>query len=551
MAISVTNIQPTELNNSYLGSLAGAFDPYDEVKNTIIAPLFKPLIASAPALIEENGKPIDEDDITSTLFSCCDDKVNVTAEQKMKDIFNQTLAYYDKSLSVRNIYQTQVAKKNGMPLPSSKVIYVETDVIDTAKELLNGQTNRDVFFATVAFYAHCETFGYYFANDAAFSDFKAWFANEINIISNQLTQETLNLCNDFQKIRLNYLTQSFVLRDDTSQNNDPYSFARILPFYLMMYEKYVISNNMPECVAGHMPFTFDDNICPRTVVIMNVEKHAHAHPAQIKAEWNTINSALAMRPKVLGLNKIAKLTAATRNAQRMSAQADGAKSGAAARSAMIRFRKTPPTSFDLANYVLAIFKRCSNIQTSENMQKCFKMTYQRPSRREPDNPDRQGKSSFHKFKPDLHLYIDCSGSISERDYQDAIKTCIKLAQRLNINFYFNSFSHIMSASKKLHVKDRTLKEIYEEFRNTPKVDGGTDYEQIWHYINRSDKRSKEISIIISDFEYWAPNHYVKHPRFLYYAPISTANWSGIVRSAESFAKTMLNICPDVRKHILM
>lgn len=551
MAITATNIRPAELNNKFVGSIAGVFDPYTEVKNSIIAPLFTPLIPSAPASLEENGSAIDEDYVTDTIFKCCGDKVDVTAEQKMKDIFSQTLAFYDKSLSVREVYQTQIAKRFGMPIPSKNVIYVEQDVIDTSKELLSGQATREIYFATVAFYARCETFGYYFANDAAFSDFKAWLANEINIISPQLTQETLNLFNDFQNIRLNYLTQSFVLRDDDSQNNDPYTFARVLPFYLMMYEDHVIKNNMPEYIAGHMPFTFDDNICPKTIVIMNVEKHANANPAQIKNEWNTLKAALITRPKVMGLNKIAQLTASTRNAQRICAAADGAKSAANTRSAMIRFRKTPPTSFDLASYVLAIFKRCSNIQTSENAQKCCKMTYQRPSRRDPDNPDRQGKTNYQKFKPDLHLYIDCSGSISERDYQDAIKTCIKLAQKLNINFYFNSFSHYMSAAKKLHVKDRTLREIYEEFRNTPKVDGGTDYEQIWHYINKSDKRGKEISIIISDFEYWAPNHFVKHPRFLYYAPISTANWAGMTRSAESFAKTMLNIEPNIRKHILM
>lgn len=109
----------------------------------------------------------------------------------------------------------------------------------------------------------------------------------------------------------------------------------------------------------------------------------------------------------------------------------------------------------------------------------------------------------------------------------------------------------MSATKKLHVHGKTLKEVYTEFRNTPKVSGGTEYEQIWHYINRSDKLSREISIVITDFEYCAPNHFVKHPRFLYYAPISTSNWKGMVSSAESFSKTMLNICPDIRKHILM
>ena len=122
---------------------------------------------------------------------------------------------------------------------------------------------------------------------------------------------------------------------------------------------------------------------------------------------------------------------------------------------------------------------------------------------------------------------------------------------MRVNFYFNSFSHIMSGATKLHVAGKSIKEIYKEFKNTPKVAGGTDYEQIWHYINRSKKRGKEVSIIISDFEWDAPNHYVKHPRFLYYAPISTTNWSMITESAKEFCKSMLSICPKIRTKILM
>ena len=109
----------------------------------------------------------------------------------------------------------------------------------------------------------------------------------------------------------------------------------------------------------------------------------------------------------------------------------------------------------------------------------------------------------------------------------------------------------MSQTTRLKLKGKTEKQIYKEFQKVPKVGGGTDYEQIWHYINRSPKLQKEISVVISDFEYWAPNHYVKHPRFLFYAPISTSYWEGITNAAESFAKSMLDICPDIRKHMLL
>lgn len=551
MAIVTTNQKPTELTSLYAGSVMNVFDPYSIVKDEVVKPLFQPLIPGQLATIEENGTPLTQDDITQLLFNCSSDAVIPQYEDRMKEIFQQTLTYYAKDLNVQSVYAVQAGLKEHMPLPTSRCKYLPTDVIDASKQIMGGQVSRDAFFATVAFYTRVDTFGYYFVNDAAWTEFQNWMANEVQQLGNVIPPDTIKLCQDLQNIRLNQLTQSFVLRDDDSQNNDPYSFARIFPFYLMMYEKLNTQSGKPTYLAGHMPFSFAENFCPRSIVIMNVEKHAHAHPADIQNEWNIVQKALQMRPKVLGNNKIQSLTSVARMATKMAASGAMRSSSMMAKSAQIRFRKTPLTITDLYSYIKKIYKHTAFVQTSENATKCYKMTYNRPSRRDPDNPDRMGKTTGFKYKPDLHIYLDCSGSISERQYQDAIKACIKLAKKMNVNFYFNSFSHMMSQTTKLKLKDRSVAEIYKEFLKIPKVGGGTDYEQIWHYINRNQKFSKEVSIVISDFEYTAPNHYVKHPRFLYYAPISTGYWDSIRDSATEFAKSMLSICPAIRKHILM
>ena len=551
MAIVTTNQKPTELTSLYAGSVMNAFDPYSIVKDEVVKPLFQPLIPGQLATIEENGTPLTQNDITQLLFNCSSDAVIPQYEDRMKEIFQQTLTYYAKDLNVQSVYAVQAGLKEHMPLPTSRCKYLPTDVIDASKQIMGGQVSRDAFFATVAFYTRVDTFGYYFVNDAAWTEFQNWMASEVQQLGNVIPPDTIKLCQDLQNIRLNQLTQSFVLRDDDSQNNDPYSFARIFPFYLMMYEKLNTQNGKPAYLAGHMPFSFAENFCPRSIVIMNVEKHTHAYPADIQNEWNIVQKALQMRPKVLGNNKIQSLTSVARMATKMAASGAMRSSSMMAKSAQIRFRKTPLTITDLYSYIKKIYKHTAFVQTSENATKCYKMTYNRPSRRDPNNPDRMGKTTGFKYKPDLHIYLDCSGSISERQYQDAIKACIKLAKKMNVNFYFNSFSHTMSQTTKLKLKDRSVAEIYKEFLKIPKVGGGTDYEQIWHYINRNQKFSKEVSIVISDFEYTAPNHYVKHPRFLYYAPISTGYWDSIRDSATEFAKSMLSICPAIRKHILM
>ena len=125
-----------------------------------------------------------------------------------------------------------------------------------------------------------------------------------------------------------------------------------------------------------------------------------------------------------------------------------------------------------------------------------------------------------------------------------------MAKKLNVNFYFNSFSHCLSAPTHLTVKDRSVNAIYKSFEKVPKVTGGTDYRQIWEYIEASPKRKKELSIIITDFEYSAPSDYVKHPRNLYYVPISNTDWNYILSDAENFCATMTHIEPNIRLRLL-
>lgn len=548
--ITVNNQKPTELPVDYTDALSKDLDVSQILTDCVINPIFTPLVQNTPVeILDNNNKPLNAQDIAHIVMSCCDDQVNNSAEAVMKDIFAQTLPFYNKALNLQEIYAVQAGVKNNMYLPSDKVIYNEADVVDASKKLLSNQITPECFFANIEFYARLKMLGFYFANDAAWTEFKTWFATQINGIQSLLKPETINLCNELQKIRLNHLTESFVLRDNEGQNTEPYSFARIFRAYLSEYAKLQQANNLPY-MAGIMPFSLSENICPLTILIFNVEKHAHAHPAEIKKEYDIIKNALMMRPKVYGLNKIQSLTTVARMAQKMAGQAAAGNLGGM-KSAKIRFRKTPPTSVDIYKSICKIYEHSRLTQMSENAIKLKSISYNRPSRRHPDSPDIPGKSTITKYKPDLHIYLDCSGSISEREYQDAMKACIKLAKKMNINMYFNSFSHIMSQTVKLHVQNKTPKQIYEEFQKVPKVGGGTDYEQIWHYINRSKKFSNEVSLIISDFEYTAPNHYVKHPKYLYYAPISNTSWQRMTREAEYFAKSMLGNCSSIRKHILM
>ena len=234
----------------------------------------------------------------------------------------------------------------------------------------------------------------------------------------------------------------------------------------------------------------------------------------------------------------------------MAATAAANQSAQAMRAVNMRFSKTRPTTVDMTRIIKKILDKMTFCNKSMNVYKSVKTSFAKPNRRDPDDYNKQGKIVSTRYKPDIHLYIDTSGSISERDYEDAVKACISMAKKLDINMYFNSFSHIMSQTTRLHLEGKSKTAIYEEFRRVPKVSGGTDYEQIWHFINKSKKRTRELSIIISDFEWCARNGYVRHPKNLYYIPCSTMNWDMITREAERFCKSALHNEPNIRAHVL-
>lgn len=127
---------------------------------------------------------------------------------------------------------------------------------------------------------------------------------------------------------------------------------------------------------------------------------------------------------------------------------------------------------------------------------------------------------------------------------------IAMAKKLNINIYFNSFSHILSQTTKLKLENKTRKQIYAEFERVPKVNGGTDYTQIWHFINKSAKRRKELSAIITDFEFIAPTQYIKHPKNLYYIPCAHMDWDEMIENARNFAASAMHNEPAIRSKIL-
>ena len=549
----VTNQKPQLLSPLVTQGVASDFDPMAQLTEMVARPLLTPLSSSGSAHITHKGQDLDENDIANLIGACLGDTIEPVAEVVAKNLLKQTMAHFpdDAILPVTNLFALQSATIAGLDEPDPQTIYLPaTDVIPTSKGLITGTVDYDEWFASLAFYAQPDTLGFAFACEASFDAFKVWLAGEINMLASALPPETVRCFDSFQKsCTLDELTESMWLRKSANEGNEEYSFARMLPNLLTRYARDVAPNESWIC-----PFSLDRLLIPESLVLINVEQHSRATARAIDAEWKLINDAIADDLRILRPGQVQKLTAARRNANkiaRAAASAQGKKNEPATRAANVKFRKTPPTTVDIVRLVSKILSKLAYVNHSQNVYKSTKMSFARPNRRDPDDYNRQGKVVSTRYRPDIHLYVDTSGSISEAQYQDAVKACIALARKLDVNLYFNSFSHIMTTSVMLQTKGCSPKQIWRQVQKVPKVHGGTDYEQLWRYVAASKKRRRELSIIITDFEYYPPKHHVDHPRNIYYLPVSHVDWDRLVSAASSFSASMTHLCPDIRKHILI
>lgn len=553
MPITVQNVKPGVLPSTYISRTDQIFDLNRKMADTLCPALRTPLVGTTGANILKDGSPMSDDDIVDIMQRCCLEHREPDAEQDMKELFYNALMYYNPNttLSAREIFALQSGTKSKLAEPNQVVLYTaDMDVIPTCKQFMGGACDYDTFFATIAYFTRVQALGFYFMNEQAFDNFKAYLATSTQqyIAANRLDPDCRKLLNDFQGLRLNALTESLTIRNDYHENNDPDSFARVIIEQLMQY---TIQAGQSE--AGVMPFDLKELFVPRYIIFFNVEKHSVATKREIINEWDIIRQSLDHPIKMISNAQLNKTTFTARSAQKAaSAAVTSSRSLSATKSQeVIRFKKKPPTQMDLARYVRLLSQKQGRVNKSSNIYKAVTMTFNKPNRRDPDNFNLQGKSVSTHYKPDIHLYVDTSGSISEANYLEAVMAAIAMAKKNNVDLYFNSFANVLSQTIKLHTRDRSVKQIYEQFKKVIKVTGGTDYVPIWQYINQVPRAQREIAFCVTDFEWTPPNRFVKHPSNLYYIPCGQTNYEVMKRYAERFIRAMQSIDPNIRNRVLM
>ena len=558
MALTLSGQKPAIINPVHTLPINGDYDPVPAIKKSIVKPLFKPMTKGGTAsLVDDKGRSIDKDEVLSVLMSTVGTVVNVPAENDMKSLFQQGLVNFDQTspLLVNELFVVQAAHAHRLPHPGPRTIYTSaSDVIPAAKNLIGGHAKDDgAFFASVAYTYSPEALGFWFQSSADFDDFKTWLVQQVATLGAVLPGTTTNLLGKFAQTNLNSLAEGYVLRVDDSDANEEYSFARVIVHMLMQYQQQNAQAWGAVPLAGTMPFVISELYLPRTLILVNVEAHARATPRKVDNEWRLINASINSPVKVVSNKALSKLTALPRAMAKAAARAASSASNKTAqlgRSAKITFRKIAPTKVEIEKGLLRVLSRMKEVNRSTNILKKVKTSFAKANRRDPMDYNRPGKTTSTHYLPDLHVYIDTSGSISEANYQQAVLMLIKLSKRLNVDLYFNSFSHVMSQEVLLRTKGKSVTAIWERFRSLPKVTGGTDYKQIWDYINASAARKRRLSLVVTDFEWNPSNQRDQHPANLYYAPCSSMDWDSITHSASNFAQSMRHIEPAIAQRLI-
>lgn len=553
--MKIVNKNSFELSPIFDYDYKNDFDPYNLLDEIFLNELYTSDTNNKVEIYDNNKNLIPRLEITDVFANCLDKTIEKKSEIFMNELFKESLTYKDNNTNlIDSVFVDQAAVKNNLPMPSKNIIYTyATDIIPTAKAYLNNEVNFETLFASFDFVNNLNILAFAFDNKDDFNLYKEYIKEEVSKIN--LSDEVKDLFKEFDKIKLENLTETIILREKIEDNNEPYSFPRILTSLSMNYCKKELKSNKNHI----MPFSLRELLIPKTITFINIENHKNATVSKISSDWNDIKKGLSQNLKIINTKKINKLEPENELSKNMKKlmknlkrkEENNLNANLEKKDYKIHATRTK-TPHEYINIINNIMKRQANVNRSLNSYKEVKNSFKRANRRDPDDFNKQGKITSTLYRPDIHLYIDTSASIDEKHYSESVKLAILIAKKLNVDLYFNSFSHYVSNSVKLPIKNKSTKAVYNVFQNIPKVNGGTDFNNVWQYINKSKKRKKELALMITDFEYYVPNNKnIKIPDNLYYMPCSYMNFENIKFCAENFYEGASFLKKDIRKNILI
>ena len=332
-----------------------------------------------------------------------------------------------------------------------------------------------------------------------------------------------------------------------SDSTEPLSFARLVETFLSQY----LSRSTETQI---LPISLNELVFPTALVFLNLEVLGTTDLSEINAQLSAIHNHTHRIREPYELKTITTFEQLQESTEqrtyhstpRIPNNEENYQRG----SVHDPYAQHAPTDKYILKTLTNIINSMVRHHMSHNFVKTTKRTSTKQSRRHSDNIDAPGKSVTKKYKPDIHIYADFSGSMSKEHSARAIKLISYLAKKIDADMYFSSFSHILSEEVKVPVKGKSVHFIEHYIDKIPKVGGGTNYEAIWAHINSSAATQRRINIVITDFEYEPPMYHITHPDTIVYIPVTGIGWNSIVNNAKYFAQSMERHDPTIRSKLI-
>lgn len=464
----------------------------------------------------------DEIDLCKQIFAnaIITNLIDRQAQADLDALFTHTLAGYSVG-KLDGVYLSQELKRNHLREPGAKCVYTVTDVSDAARAY-DGQKdaqNRSNLLANLgAFYNNMTALILIADDEQDVVNFKSLANPRLQAANMQVIPNEFSVQNKvFDGIMLR---RDYKLADTSC---DPNSEARIIAdVATRAYSDRLLATKTIEAIL------------PSMLVVFNAHKLARATTSELMAAKNDLGRLMSLdKSRVLSFAQMATLGTMNKAIQKMNLMANQLNN-VLARSAMSNSTgKFKIASIDMSRVrqkIMRIEKKMKNVDVSKNPTYHNFETFQRANRREPNNPDLPGISMDLGYYPDIHLYVDTSGSITQKDYEDSVSMIIDIAKKLNCDIYFNSFTTDISQEAVVRCRNRSKSQIQRDIERIPKLTGGTTIDQVWQYIDATRKNRRQLSILISDFYVDVPR-YLHHPENLYYLPTKDTS----IRNAQHFA----------------
>ena len=442
-----------------------------------------------------------------------------TTHQTTKNLISTYINNYSPIswLKADNFLIDRLYQKYKLPEASDEIIYtIPCDIVEPVSNYLNDKIQAEQCITSISAYLNITAPIVMFKNRRSFHEFQEYIDRRIMMMP--LKPETRRLLRQFTGLKADSGFKCVKLRSTQYARLAENTFARILMNLLEEYSADSMTIARDEYVM--VGASLRSRIVPLAIVFAVAENITIEDSETLNSDITEIKGFLDWLDEPKGDAPIS----INNNAEAEDQPFDMLETNESEKQKEERIKSAinnitsnqpgsgrgDPTRRVDPNSVKALTKRLKKkikqlIQSTSartmNGQKTVIKTYMRESRRDPMNIDLKGQYYKTTYTKDLHLYIDVSGSINLSMIEFALNAAADIATELKLNLFVTPFNSELYEKQTIVIPGSVIskRSALKKLKRLPISGGGTEFDNIYKFIESSKKRKNEISIIITDY----------------------------------------------------